>query len=363
VENVERERRKVIPPSLAGGVLVYGAGGFSKLLTESLHEVGISVLGFIDRGANLLGRDNVFTILDAFKHFGNQTVVVGVFSPQPDIHEIVRELKIVGFSTVLTPPRIAIELSALGGELEQYWLSASLEVLRGTELAASSKALQFADEKSFQIYDGLLSYRLTGDVEYCPRPDALSEQYVASDLQFLGHFEDGVIIDCGAYTGDSIKNWQATGLSASSVVALEPDPHNFRVLANFTKFASCPVIPIPLGASYTSGHYEIHGSGASARLVSSEVGNVTCVAIDDIAHALDVGMIKMDIEGGELEALRGGVTTIQRCRPLLAISVYHRPSDLWMLASWIRDCVGACDFHLRCYGHQGYDTVLYCVPR
>lgn len=40
-----------------------------------------------------------------------------------------------------------------------------------------------------------------------------------------------------------------------------------------------------------------------------------------------VDFIKMDIEGAELQALEGGLDTIKRFRPKMAISAYHKPND------------------------------------
>ena len=45
--------------------------------------------------------------------------------------------------------------------------------------------------------------------------------------------------------------------------------------------------------------------------------------------------IKMNIEGAELDALKGAKQAIIRCKPKLAISAYHRPSDLWQVPELI----------------------------
>jgi hypothetical protein len=43
----------------------------------------------------------------------------------------------------------------------------------------------------------------------------------------------------------------------------------------------------------------------------------------------------MDIEGAELDALRGAEGIIERDHPRLAISVYHKPEDIWEIPHYI----------------------------
>jgi FkbM family methyltransferase len=54
------------------------------------------------------------------------------------------------------------------------------------------------------------------------------------------------------------------------------------------------------------------------RAVEIEEITVERVRLDDVIRQdLEVALIKLDIEGGEYDALKGGVDTIRRCRPIL----------------------------------------------
>ena len=55
------------------------------------------------------------------------------------------------------------------------------------------------------------------------------------------------------------------------------------------------------------------------------------ITIDDVLGDRPLTYVKMNIEGAEIEALRGGRNAIRRWTPRLAISAYHRPSDLWRI--------------------------------
>lgn len=55
-------------------------------------------------------------------------------------------------------------------------------------------------------------------------------------------------------------------------------------------------------------------------------------------HNLEVGFIKVDIEGFEQEFLKGAKQTITEQKPAMLISIYHQASDFFeikpMIESW-----------------------------
>ena len=57
--------------------------------------------------------------------------------------------------------------------------------------------------------------------------------------------------------------------------------------------------------------------------------------IDDVLGEQRLTYVKMNIEGAEIDALNGGRNAIRKWQPRLAISVYHRASDLWDSATSI----------------------------
>ncbi|MFW5881994.1 MAG: FkbM family methyltransferase [Planctomycetota bacterium] len=96
-------------------------------------------------------------------------------------------------------------------------------------------------------------------------------------------------------------------------------------------------------------------SGDPARLVQG-------VALDDVLANADPNYIKMDIEGGEFDALQGMHSVLTACRPRLAVCVYHHPSDLWRIPLMIADILPDYRMHLRMHGELMQEIVLYCIP-
>ncbi|MEY2564095.1 MAG: hypothetical protein QOH88_2288 [Verrucomicrobiota bacterium] len=90
----------------------------------------------------------------------------------------------------------------------------------------------------------------------------------------------------------------------------------------------------------------------------------TTISIDDFVESrqLDkVDFIKMDIEGGEYAALEGATRTIQRFQPKLAISIYHRPEDLFLIPKLVLALGLNYRLFVDHYLLIDQETVLYAV--
>ncbi len=71
--------------------------------------------------------------------------------------------------------------------------------------------------------------------------------------------------------------------------------------------------------------------------------------------------IKMDIEGGEYNALLGAAQTIRMQQPALAISVYHEFNDFFQIPGLIRDYGVEYKYFLRHYAWNSSETILYAI--
>ncbi len=87
--------------------------------------------------------------------------------------------------------------------------------------------------------------------------------------------------------------------------------------------------------------------------------------LDDLVQTgevLRVDLIKLDVEGGELNALRGARNAIRRFRPRLAVAIYHEPDDFWRYPAELMDWLDGYRFYVRQYGYSRFETLLYAVP-
>ena len=146
-----------------------------------------------------------------------------------------------------------------------------------------------------------------------------------------------IVLDCGAHVG--VFTQRALKEGAAKVVAIDPDPVQIECLRrNFqNEISSGRVVLVEKGVWSTGGtlalNVGVENSGMSS-LVQETGGDtlqVPVTTIDDLVSDLEldkVDYIKLDIEGAEREALRGGLATIQRFRPRILLEAYHRPDDM-----------------------------------
>jgi hypothetical protein len=71
----------------------------------------------------------------------------------------------------------------------------------------------------------------------------------------------------------------------------------------------------------------------------------------------------MDIEGSEHSALLGSRATIERFCPKLAISIYHRPEDLYEIIELIHSIEHRYQMYVEQYTAHDEEVILYAyVP-
>ena len=181
-------------------------------------------------------------------------------------------------------------------------------------------------------------------------------------------FTSEIYVDCGAYDGDSIIDFVKEHPDYKKIYAFEPDPDNIKALQiRIGKEALRDVDIVPKGVyqKSTTLHFQ---SGAQSGSYLAESGDIAVpvVALDEllIDHNETI-IIKMDIEGSELDALKGAEQTIRLKHPCLCICVYHKEEDLIEIPHYINSLVkaGTYDYYLRFHGLDLSELVFYAIPR
>lgn len=102
--------------------------------------------------------------------------------------------------------------------------------------------------------------------------------------------------------------------------------------------------------------------GSSGQFSENGAYVMEVTSLDSVLHDEEITFLKMDIEGSELNALKGAKLTIQMHKPKLAICVYHKPEDILVIPKYIKTLVPEYKFYLRHYSSYNTETVLYAIP-
>ena len=156
-------------------------------------------------------------------------------------------------------------------------------------------------------------------------------------LQKTGHFleydlladarrflrPDDVVIDVGAHVGNHTIFFSA--ICHCFVIAFEPDQNNYEMLKRniFLNNLEKRVELWQAALSSQSGLGQVvDGPTATAstrRLSLTSDGSVSVVRLDDVALEKRVHLLKIDVEGHELQVLLGAAKLIERYRPRIYV--------------------------------------------
>lgn len=202
----------------------------------------------------------------------------------------------------------------------------------------------------------------------------IQKQYAYHGRNFECMVEKGdIVIDAGACWGDTTLYFAHEVGAFGKVYAFEFIPANMSIFQhninqNPHLLERIQIIEQPIwNVSNKELYCFDHGPGSSiAEKLTGQTEYQVCktISIDDLVerNSLDrIDFIKMDIEGAELNALRGAEKTLKRFRPKLAISVYHKPDDLMTIPKYLDALNLGYQLYLEHHTIHGLETVLFAV--
>lgn len=362
-EWTERNSTANIQTRLNAGAFIYGAGGYGRRIFAGLMQRGHRCMGFIDRRAN----DTSFAeslscpVLhpDEFQtsRSSGHALIAGVMNGVDGFSVASEWAAAHDFTAVLFPGQL---VDYLHPAIDNYWLTKRSHTWDNIDQIEKLDDL-LTDQFSHDILMQLLRYRLSGDVRYHPFVDR--NLYLPDDVPIAKH--DMVLIDGGAYIGDTFEKLTSLGAHIKEWYAFEPDIQNFTTLARVGLAASTKASFFPCGlAERTTDLFFTSGEGTGSHITAEQDGakSVRVLALDDAVGGVKPTFVKLDIEGFEAEALDGMKTTLERANPALAICIYHKPADLWDLPLQMQRLLPNAKIYLRQHAENGLDTVAYAIP-
>lgn len=218
---------------------------------------------------------------------------------------------------------------SFGGARAAYKYVGALTTLRGERVVV---AVPGGGRVEVDAFDPYWAPYLLGGCAYEPEVHAVLRRFAPLRPRFI----DG---------GANVGYWSAVCLGGAlcrpGVLAVEPSPATFAALER-TAALNPGMVPVRAALSERSGQtvfLELLEYHAMTRVGARSGVAVTTVTIDDLLEQHDVGaeepiVVKLDIEGHELDALRGATRLMQREHALI-VEDFDR--NAWRNAAWLLD--------------------------
>ena len=312
-ENIKNEKRSVV---------ILGTGDAGEKLFRLLKKNNVRTSAFASSDEFLRNRSflgyKVLSLKRVKEIFGDDTVLLMGFGSHKT--EIISRVVDLSREFDLYMPDLMTDRegnpttrSLLKRDEEKYrWAYSLLE-----------------DERSREVFRKSLEYRVSGRIE--PLLDINSSPEEAWDL--LGGGEGEILVDGGAYDGDTISIFMSKYCSWKEIYGIEPSIRAYRKLEE--KYGGRENIHLYNGALSNevgeTGFAMGHGRG-------NHIGEgriVPLYTVDSILNGKEATILKYDIEGAEREGIIGARKTIEQYKPRIILSAYHRFDDFHSLLSLI----------------------------
>lgn len=193
--------------------------------------------------------------------------------------------------------------------------------------------------------------------------ELMKQQYF--DEKIVIPQKDEVFVDGGCYNCGTAENFlEWCHGEYRKIYAFEPDRENYEkclAIAEEKGLGGLQLFNRGLWDCEVQLSFDSQ-SGQGSRIAAGNGGEtILTAAIDDVVGAERVSFIKLDVEGAELRALKGAEKTIRRCRPRLAICIYHKPEDVIEIPEYILSLHEDYRLYIRHYQLSDCETVLYAV--
>lgn len=201
---------------------------------------------------------------------------------------------------------------------------------------------KLADQASKDYYWNSIMMRITRSPLYLqPNEQCVSIGEYEGVLELK---KNDVIVDCGAYIGDTVNMYMKRLNCECIIYAMEPFQSSFDSLVRFVneKNWNNKVKCFNVAVSDFDGkdllYYNDDTFGMEINIqqvTGKKCQEVNVIQLDTLLGKTKIDYIKMDIEGEEFSALKGAEKIIKKYSPKLMISAYHKIQDFWEIPTLI----------------------------
>ena len=330
-------------------VLIYGTGNGADKIIDELNRLNVPIAGIFASDGFVRSRTfrgfPVISYSQAKEQYGDFLTLISFGSQRPEVLENFK--------------RIAQERETYSVDVPVYGDNIfNREFYEKHKDEIDCVRSMFSDEKSRQVYENIISFKLTGEMHYLTECETSRDEAYESILHLC---DNEIYLDLGAFNGDTVNEFLSHVTSYRKIYAAEPDRKNFAKLQKNTQhLENISLLNVCIYDS--DGEIQFSSDGGRNGKADEKGIYVDSMTVDSIIGENEVTYIKFDVEGLEKEALCGSEETIKRCKPKMLISCYHRSEDIFTLPLLVKSIRNDYKVFIR---HNPYipawDTQFYFI--
>ncbi len=358
-----------------GNIVIFGTGEIALKIYDDIkkYRVDINVLGFIE--CKMYKKTLKDLPVWNIKEFIDEKIKVDyvVFSTRVDIDNVLNILNVYDIPILLQ-----------SSYLYHYYRN-NLNLFSNKNYEEIISMFEKEDDK--ELFDFIFKIR-TCIIPWNSTETYYNEHFDNSDFCILHnikyHYLEKInknavktILDAGMNNGLNVIAFNRLLPNLKKTIAFEVIYNVARTeyVEDFILNDKLEIVPFALGDKDSTTNFYINrqNSGASyCESITSHTNNadnmekivVPITTIDKYCkqHKINPDFIKMDIEGAEMSALKGGIDYIKENRPQLAISIYHTNDDFINIPIYLKNNLQNYQYKLGHYSAGTAETVLYAIP-
>ena len=328
-------------------VVLYGTGDGADKVLARLAETGVPVSGIFASDEFVRGQQFHGFTVQAYSELmvlqKKVIVLIAFASELPDVMERFYKLASVHETYAPHVPVFSGEETVTAAWIKKY------------ERELQTVYERLADAVSRETFASVLNYKLSGKLSYLQACTTNRAEDLRTIFSFSG---EETYLDLGAYNGDTVQEFlQLTHGRYKKIIALEPDPKNFKKLTDFVRqnelkhitclqagvWNDCGSLELNGKGGRQSTFWEADRSGFATQNLSQTCSmkkkvkkqQVNVVSVDAVLGNDHADYMKFDVEGVEKEALEGAAGHLvpdgNGALPKLLVAAYHHDEDLFAL--------------------------------
>jgi len=233
-----------------------------------------------------------------------------------------------------------------------------LEYFVRNRAALENVYAMLADSYSREVFAARVKSILTGDLAFLP---------VSAHPEYhhpLVRPEPGdIMLDGGvsAYVDAQVQFSRSVG-GQGAVYGFEPIPSMFEsAKASLAALSNYHLFNLGLGKTRETALFRFLEDSSHVTSPGKDAIQCSMIDIDSFVaeHNLSPTLIKLDVEGSELDALHGASATIANLMPKLIVCLYHKSQDLYEIPAYLRALVPDYQLYIAHSSVCHTDTILY----